>query len=561
MECSYGSQPILHLEDKNILSCRGAQQGDPLGPLGFALALQPLVKKINELVPGLLINAWFLDDGTLCGTPDDLATALTIIESEGPSRGLFLNKAKCLVFAPSNSSASHPLLRNIPTTSDGFTLLGSPIGPSAFCESSVKIRIRKVEEALTRLRDLQDSQMEMALLRSCLALPKLAHVLRTCPPALIMNALNSFDCIMRDTLSDLAGGPLPDWAWLKASLPSSLGGLDIRHAALHAPAAYIGSFCQSQPLISGILGHAAKYPLHFSEALSSLHQAAGRPDWALLQDIDVPLIQHCLSRAIDQASFDALLASAPDTRSRALALSSAIHHAGNWLNVIPSPSLGLHLQDREFRFCLQYWLGLQMFEDYGICPVCQSGADRFGDHQVGCGGNPDRIHRHNSVRDAVYSAAQSAALAPRREVPSLIPGSQSRPADVYLPNWHRGCPAALDITVISPLQQATIQGAASTQDHALLVAEARKFSAHGMQCQSAGITFIPCAIETVGGMSILAAETIANIGRLLGQRLGLPPHESTRHLFQRLSISLWRGNAALWIHRSLAPAPQLDGVV
>ena len=91
--------------------------------------------------------------------------------------------------------------------------------------------------------------------------------------------------------------------------------------------------------------------------------------------------------------------------------------------------------------------------------------------------------------------------------------------------------------------------------------KARKFSAHGSQCQPAGITVISCAIETMGGMSSLAAETIANIGRLLGQRLGLSPYESTRHLFQRLSIPPWRGNAALRIHRSLAPALQLDGVV
>ena len=55
--------------------------------------------------------------------------------------------------------------------------------------------------------------------------------------------------------------------------------------------------------------------------------------------------------------------------------------------------------------------------------------------------------------------AQSAALAHRREVPSLIPGSQTRPADIYLPSWKRGCPTALDLTVISTLQQATIQGA------------------------------------------------------------------------------------------------------
>ena len=64
-------------------------------------------------------------------------------------------------------------------------------------------------------------------------------------------------------------------------------------------------------------------------------------------------------------------------------------------------------------------------------PVCQAVADPFGDHQVGCGENGDRSHRHNSLRDALYSAAQSEALAPKIEVLSLIPGSCSRPADVF----------------------------------------------------------------------------------------------------------------------------------
>ena len=31
----------------------------------------------------------------------------------------------------------------------------------------------------------------------------------------------------------------------------------------------------------------------------------------------------------------------------------------------------------------------------------------MGDHQVGCGGNGDRIHRHYSIRDALFSAAHS----------------------------------------------------------------------------------------------------------------------------------------------------------
>ena len=167
-----------------------------------------------------------------------------------------------------------------------------------------------------------------------------------------------------------------------------------------------------------------------------------------------------------------------NTRSKALVLSTAIPHAADWLNFIPSHALGLHLHDWEFRLCLQYWLGLQMVEEGARCPICQVVADPLGDHQVGCGGNGDRIHRHDSVWDALFSAAQTAALAPRKEVPSLIPGTSSRPANVYLPNWMRGQPAAIDVHVISTLQQLTLKEAAVTQGHALSVGEERKRAAH-----------------------------------------------------------------------------------
>ena len=41
------------------------QQGDPLGPLGFALTLQPLLEHLQADISGLRLNAWYLDDGTL----------------------------------------------------------------------------------------------------------------------------------------------------------------------------------------------------------------------------------------------------------------------------------------------------------------------------------------------------------------------------------------------------------------------------------------------------------------------------------------------------------------
>ena len=54
---------------------------------------------------------------------------------------------------------------------------------------------------------------------------------------------------MYDFISDLAGGPLSDWSWLKASLPVSYGGLWIRQASLHTPADFIGFYVQGQSLI------------------------------------------------------------------------------------------------------------------------------------------------------------------------------------------------------------------------------------------------------------------------------------------------------------------------
>ena len=164
--------------------------------------------------------------------------------------------------------------------------------------------------------------------------------------------------------------------------------------------------------------------------------------------------------------------------------------------------------------CLQYWLGLTISAGGTLCPICQVAADPFGDHQVGCGGIGDRILRHDSIRDAVFSAAQSAALAPRKEVPSLIPGTFSRPADIFLPNWQRGQPAALDVTVISTLQQSTLLGAASTQGHALVVGAERKLAAHAVACRAAGIAFVPLVIESLGGWSNEVADIM--IGRLQG---------------------------------------------
>ena len=173
MESCYGSQPVLHFGEHTILSRCGVQQGDPLVPLGFALTLQPIVERIKREVPNLHINVWYLDDGTLCGSPEGLLRALEIVEEDSPPRGLSLNRSKYLLFISQDADASnYSLPAEIPISRSGFCLLGSPIGPAAFCESIVMSRVEKIRTAVTKLRDLEDSQMETTLLRFCLSLPK-----------------------------------------------------------------------------------------------------------------------------------------------------------------------------------------------------------------------------------------------------------------------------------------------------------------------------------------------------------------------------------------------------
>ena len=66
-----------------------------------------------------------------------------------------------------------------------------------------------------------------------------------------------------------------------------------------------------------------------------------------------PDLEH-LSKTADQACFYSLLSQAPDAHFKALALSSAIPHAEDWLSVVPSSSLGLHFLGSIFA-CSTGW--------------------------------------------------------------------------------------------------------------------------------------------------------------------------------------------------------------
>ena len=71
-------------------------------------------------------------------------------------------------------------------------------------------------------------------------------------------------------------------------------------------------------------------------------------------------------------------------------------------------------------------------------------------------------------------------------------------------------------------------------------------TAHAEDCRAVGVHFVPLVLETVGGWGQDLIEMVRSLGRLQAQHWGSEPAEATCHLAQKVSITLWRGNAALW---------------
>ena len=73
------------------------------------------------------------------------------------------------------------------------------------------------------------------------------------------------------------------------------------------------------------------------------------------------------------------------------------------------------------------------------------------------------------------SACSAANLSPVSEQKNLIPETNSRPEDVYLPCWSSGQSADLDVTITSPMQTSIISNAVRMSGFALKAAEEKKF--------------------------------------------------------------------------------------
>ena len=138
-------------------------------------------------------------------------------------------------------------------------------------------------------------------------------------------------------------------------------------------------------------------------------------------------------------------------------------------------------------------------------------------------------------------------------MPGLIPGTLSRPADIYVENWVDGRKVAFDVSVTSPTQEAVVFQAADRPAAAIEARKTTKNRAHFDNCRSEGIHFQPLVVESFGGWDKDALVFLKELSRQDARRWGKDSALEIKYFFQRLSIALQRGNAALLIDRDEEP--------
>ncbi|GJV79785.1 putative reverse transcriptase domain-containing protein [Tanacetum coccineum] len=247
----YGQATRLYIGDTHIWSPTGVQQGDPLGPLLFALVLHPLIHKIRDSYK-LLLHAWYLNDGTVISDLEEVSRVLDIIKVSGLGLGLELNIKKIEIFWPSCNGTKirdglFPV--DIRRLSLGVKLLGGAVNRDA------------------------DFISGLAMRRATDAVDLMSLLLQTCQPVYMEEAALFFDKGLRGSIENIVvcGGPFfGDLQWSLASLPIRIGGLDLYSAKVVSFYAFVA--LRAQPWVlqdhilrdSGICGMDDDYVFAFA---------------------------------------------------------------------------------------------------------------------------------------------------------------------------------------------------------------------------------------------------------------------------------------------------------
>lgn len=464
----YATKSYLVYGKDIILSEEGVQQGDPLGPLLFCLVIQPIIDSLQSK-----INEWYLDDGSIGGNIDVVIEDIKTIISASEDVGLKLNPSKCEVLRlkPLTDIEINALNEVIPgimvPPTDEFCLLGAPLTldgiPKAIAQKTESINL-----LISRLESMNAHQA-LFILRNCLLLPKMMHLLRSSPCWLFKHNLNEFDEMMKRSVTNIVNVSFDENAWNQSSLPIRRGGLGLTLTRDIASSAFISSMHATKNLRAEIVSSN-------EEILNSAID-----DWMLESSAEIPTVkvdvqQSWSSPIMENKLSNLFISFEDDACQKARLLAASEKESGLWLSTLPSSSLGLCLDNDSLRIAVALRIGAKICQKHAC--LCGKMVDEYGYHGLSCNKVSGRIPRHHLLNETVRRGCVSAGVPAIREPPETVREDGKRPDGLTLIPWSVGKCLLWDATCGDTVAKSYIKHTSRQAGWVASTAEDNKISAH-----------------------------------------------------------------------------------
>lgn len=580
---------------------RGAEQGDPLGPLYCAVVLADVMQRVRQRCDETGINFadfWYMDDGQILCKAADADAFLRIFDEEAARAGAQRGReteAKSVarrISADANASLETWMTdyireSTVPINSKPPHVLGIDFGGEV-TNDQLRAKTKEVEELHNEIALVEDTAAELILVRKCADICKVVHLLRGAGSSISIPRLAEYDALLRRSLERILGGPLDDVAWLQATLGVADGGLGFRRARDIALPAFISSRLQARHLVESLadavkpvtdVNILSRFDLGLEAAIGELRGSLSIIASAQIQAIiDDARNELSTVRALDDRHGilpgDALIlpAGAEDDeheRDRNLQgklcavldaeraaqlqdrLEAAQLHASarrfrelrdrstshDWLWAL-NPCHGPVVPPAEFAVAVRLRIGASCIDDEMICPRCSSSIlDRVGAHALCCA-IPEATRGHYAVRDDILQLTHLADPSADTETSGLIDDAPLlRPADIFTSAAIPGRLAALDIAVTSP----DCSGAGDDCCEAMYEKKKKKYEEFRESLAAQGICYVPLVFSAYGRMHPEAEVILNTLAMRAARRRGIMNHRAIlRRVRANIGVSIWK---------------------
>jgi ribonuclease HI len=443
---SLGMYNMAGKREASLASSRGIRQGMILGPLLFALAVRPILAKVQHDHPTVQVVA-YLDDVSLVGDlAVDVAAAATQLVRMFAGIGVVANATKChWVDRDPVSRFALPSGQPVQCVphDDVVKILGVAFVASGNTDSASKWLVERAHKSLPAMQKLRNPflnpQAAVVILQQSLT-PRMIFYVRTHVRQEIASAATWFDDNMMACLKDVLKCPVGSRAETIARLPVREGGLGLTSMA------ELSQFAYECRLVKDAQKKAT-----------------------------ATMVEHKVAALISSLS-------GPEQLLR-------LSHASKWSARIARDGT-IALPARAATIFLKERLMIQV-ANVGDT-VCACGARPTNQHVMCCEKVPGgaKIQRHDGVVDAIAKAFTSLGMHPRTEPRMPSACSRARP-DILVES------SVTDVTIRFPAP------ASVTSARALAAADRaaeQKWAQWRGWAERRDLSFAPLVFETSGAM-------------------------------------------------------------